>query len=123
MCSSRRSKQTGHVGSSVCPEGAERAGLFARLSEMNSTSLTYNRRQTISGSSEENCIQKAHRTGDPQSGSLACRVITEQGQKTWRIMLCNDTWQQGLMLYRLVVIVYIELICSAGVLEVQENHA
>ena len=92
MCSSRRSKQTGHVGSSVCPEGAERAGLFAKLSEMNSTSLTYKRRQTISGSSEENCIQEAHRTGDPQSGSPACRVITEQRQKTWRIMPCRDTW-------------------------------
>ena len=45
------------------------------------------------------------------------------GRKTWRIMLCNDTWQQGLMLYRLVVVTHIELICSAGVLEVQENQA
>jgi len=56
MCSSRRSRQTGQVGSSVWPAGG--SGAPAPLLSTR-TSFTKSRRQTTSGSSEENWAPRA----------------------------------------------------------------
>ena len=78
ICSSRRSRQTGQVGSSVCPTGGSGGALLLETA----TSFTKTRRQTTSGSKDENWAHNTRsaralsQTPEPQkrapAGAPAC---------------------------------------------------
>lgn len=106
MCSSSLSRQTGHVGSSVCPAGGVGTDVPSVLL-MNSRSLTKTSLHISSGSREENCAPLA---------SPISRGNLIQAQFTF-VTLC--LLQSS---YRLVVEVQVELISGGYADETQEDH-